>query len=248
MPSDVASKQKQPVREPRLTRATRKTPQKQGSPPIVVEDDSPSPAVRKPVSDQEVDEDPAQKVPMHRARFANPRVKLLDDSPLLSMEGNLSAKVRAVKSINSEASASASEQVSTRPRRSKPGPGRDSSGLVAKNTSSLLIAEKGGLKSVKGKYSKGKSAAIAAEPMEVDAPADVPPPTAEELLQMAGLNTESAEALSDFEDEPAGDKPDVAAVKGTEAETASAPSPKVDDEKAKAESLRKERRVHKCCS
>ena len=103
---------------------------------------------------------------------------------------------------------------------------------------------------MKGKYSKKKSAAIAAEPMEVDEPAesaDVPPPTAEELLRMAGLNTESAEALSDFEDEPTADKTEVVAAKGTE-EVATSSAPKVDDEKAKAEALRKERLVPKCCS
>ena len=74
LPSDIASKQ--PMREPRSTRATRKTPQKQRSSPVDVEEGSPSPAARQPVSDQEVDEDSEKKVPAHRARYANPRVKL----------------------------------------------------------------------------------------------------------------------------------------------------------------------------
>lgn len=211
--------------------------QKQRFVPIVIEDNSPPPK-HSAAPNQQVNEESASRAPAHRMRLANPRVKLLDDSGAMDMEGNISTKVRAVKSINAESSASTSERTSSRVMRSKPGPGRNSSGIVAeKVTSSLLTAEKGALKTVKGKYATRSTknsapAKPAAESMDIDPPKDDPPPSAEELLKMAGLKPESAEALPDFEDDVAGQ---------TTFEKAPSPFQEASIQKDDTELLRKER-------
>lgn len=111
---------------------------------------------------------------------------------------------------------------------SKPGPGRSSSGFMKKNKSSLLTFEKGALKTVKGRYNnlleeKRKETQAPSYTIEDVASENGPaledeisddddisglmypiapvPPTAEELLKLAGLNEQSAVILPDFEDE-----------------------------------------------
>lgn len=169
-------------------------------------------------------DEPIEKVPTLRARLAEPRVKMVDDPNLSNIEGTISAKAYAVARMNAEPSSSKTTVLSSNSpqsdkKRAKPGPGRSSTGLMkAKNTSSLLTFSKGSLKTVKGKYVKEKMRGhadalhIRDDPspdiVEIDNddaitenPPSVPP-TAEELLRLAGLNTEIADALPDYEDNP----------------------------------------------
>ena len=167
------------------------------------------------------DEEPIEKVPTLRTRLTEPRVKMVDDPNLSSMDGAISVKVNAVSRMNAEPSSSKSTVLSSNSpqsdrKRAKPGPGRSSAGLTkAKNTSSLLTFSKGSLKTVKGKYVKEQMRGHADGLQIRDGPPDIievdnkisenPPPalpTGEELLRLAGFNTEIADALPDYEDTP----------------------------------------------
>jgi hypothetical protein len=166
------------------------------------------------------DEEPIERVPILRDRLIEPRVKMIDDPKLRNIEGTIPAKAHAVARMNADPSSSKSSvltsdsQQSNR-RHSKPGPGRSSMGLK-KNVSSLLTFSKGSLKTVKGKYVMEESRAhtnltIRDNPpdiVEVDDAISVnppsAPPTAEELLQLAGFNNEIAGDLPDYEDNPLG--------------------------------------------
>ena len=165
------------------------------------------------------DEEPVERVPTLRDRLIEPRVKMIDDPKLSNFEGAIPAKAYAVARMNADPSSSKStvltsdSQQSDR-RRSKPGPGRSSTGLKVKNVSSLLTFSKGSLKTVKGKYVKEGSRAhtdltIRDDPLDIteidDAISENPPsapPTAEELLRLAGFNNEIAGDLPDYEDNP----------------------------------------------
>lgn len=164
------------------------------------------------------DEEPEKpKVPTLRTRLTEPRVKMVDDPNLSNIEGTISAKAYAVARMNTEPSSSKPTVLSSPQsdrRRSKPGPGRSSAGLV-KNVSSLLTFSNGSLKTVRGKYIKEGSRThisdltVRGDPpdtVEVDnAISENPspaPPTAEELLRLAGLNTAIADTLPDYEDNP----------------------------------------------
>ncbi|KAK0196938.1 hypothetical protein F5146DRAFT_1013477 [Armillaria mellea] len=103
------------------------------------------------------------------------------------------------------------------PPKTKPGPGRSSAGIITKSKSSLLTFTKGGLQSVKGKYVPEKRdervhdtdvEMAAVEPAEPNPP--LPPPTGEELLNLAGLDAEAAKKLDDYEDEPESNSPTAA--------------------------------------
>jgi hypothetical protein len=165
------------------------------------------------------DEEPIERVPTLRDRLIEPRVKMIDDPKLSNIEGTIPAKAYAVARMNADPSSSKStvltsdSQQSDR-RHSKPGPGRSSMGLKVKNVSSLLTFSKGSLKTVKGKYVKERSRAhtdltIRDDPPDIvevdDAISENPPsapPTAEELLRLAGFNNEIAGDLPDYEDNP----------------------------------------------
>ena len=165
------------------------------------------------------DEEPIERVPTLRDRLIEPRVKMIEDPKLSNIEGAISAKAFAAARMNADPSSSKStvltsdSQQSNR-RHSKPGPGRSSMGLKVKNVSSLLTFSKGSLKTVKGKYVKEGSRAhtdltIRDDPPDItevdDSISENPtpaPPTAEELLRLAGFNNEIAGALPDFEDNP----------------------------------------------
>ena len=165
------------------------------------------------------DEEPIERVPMLRDRLIEPRVKMIDDPKLRNIEGTIPAKAHAVARMNADPSSSKSSvltsdsQQSNR-RHSKPGPGRSSMGLKVKNVSSLLTFSKGSLKTVKGKYVKEESRVHSnltirdnpSDTVEVDDALTVnppsAPPTAEELLQLAGFNNEIAGDLPDYEDNP----------------------------------------------
>ena len=165
------------------------------------------------------DEVPIERVPTIRDRLIEPRVKIIDDPKLSNIEGAIPAKANAVARMNADPSSSKSTDLTSdsrksERRRSKPGPGRSSMGLKIKNVSSLLTFSKGSLKTVKGKYVKEAPRAhtdlrIRDDPpdsMEVDGAIseNLPPapPTAEELLRLAGFNNEVACDLPDYEDNP----------------------------------------------
>ena len=166
------------------------------------------------------DEEPIERVPSLRDRLMEPRVKMIDDPKLSNIEGTIPAKAYAVARMNADPSSSKStvltsdsQQRSDR-RHSKPGPGRSSMGLKVKNVSSLLTFSKGSLKTVKGKYVKEGLRAHTDLTIRDDPPdiaevddaisenAPPAPPTAEELLRLAGFNNEIASDLPDYEDNP----------------------------------------------
>lgn len=194
---------KHPTQQAASSKAKEKAKRQES--PIIIEDDSPS-RVAKANPPQPVEDD-SRRIPAHRERLAKPRVKLVDDPAALSM-ANVSKKTRAAGRATVKAPSTAPTQPSpTRMTRSRPGPGRSSTGLVQqKHVSSLLTGEKGSLKTIKGKYNKSPTApetgmqSGAVDLMDVDADME-PPPSAEELLRLAGLNPKAAEALSDFEED-----------------------------------------------
>ena len=139
-------------------------------------------------------------------------------------------------------------------KRGKPGPGRSSSGLITKNRSSLLTVTKGALKSVKGKFVSTLEHDQADEIEEApdtgsategdklidtswsdeDAVVDQgqttldsrsgPPPSGDELLQLAGLETDP-EPLPDYEDEPAAQPQELGAMRTSGIASAPADGP-----------------------
>lgn len=167
------------------------------------------------------------KLPSHRARAANPLVKMADDFDLgHGMDSAISTKARLLAQGGAGAShgeGSTADALNT--TSSKRGPGRPAQGLQAKNRSSLLVFEKGSLKSVKGRFTHEANVGDASsshngsghtdlenadgvgdDTMEVDGFLNVDSspekvPTGQELLQMAGINASDAEALPDFEDD-----------------------------------------------
>jgi hypothetical protein len=147
-------------------------------------------------------------LPAHRDRQANPLVKLADDPNLTHIEGTISTKAYAATRAPNDPSSSTGPQL-TAQERLKPGPGRNSAGLVKpKVKSSLLTATKGALKTIKGKYENIDLAATSSQrenAMEADVATDKTqepiPPSGQELLQLAGLDSQTADTLPDFEDE-----------------------------------------------
>jgi len=153
-------------------------------------------------------------LPSHRARAANPLIKMADEPNFgLGMDSAIAAKARlmghASTASNGETSSNGGPSRSLPPR---PGPGRSSQGLQAKNRSSLLVFQKGTLQTRKGKYrpSEGTSGNAGengwGDDMELDGISAVDaspdkPLTGQELLVMAGLDIIDAEALPDFEDD-----------------------------------------------
>lgn len=166
--------------------------------------------------DPQVETQSSNTLPPHRARIANPLVKVVDYSETTSISNAIPSKMHAIERLN--AISSSSESV-TQAKRAKPGPGRSSAGLrkPSKNTSSLLTFDKGSLKTVKGNYPKEK-ASESIEGMnlmdlnehvvaqEVESPMPEPAPSGQELLQLAGLNAEAAETLPDFGEDDENEK------------------------------------------
>ncbi|KAJ7509989.1 hypothetical protein B0H11DRAFT_1957091 [Mycena galericulata] len=154
---------------------------------------------------------PSRNLPSHRARAANPLVKMVDDFE--KMENAIAAKARVGNSGDTPVAGPSSSP--TRKSNRKPGPGRSSAGMIGKSTSSLLTFEKGALKTVKGKFTAPVADRDGTEgniglfdgPDVPDSASPVVPPTSDELLQLGGLNSKAAEGLDDFEDEmsPAGE-------------------------------------------
>jgi hypothetical protein len=158
--------------------------------------------------------DGSAPLPSHRARAANPLIKVADDPNLgLGMDSAIAAKARLASHDEGSSTGGSSRAAS------KPGPAR-SQGLQAKNRSSLLVFQNGSLQTRKGKYRPSDNTALNGngqvdqsgenawgdEAMLVDDilaldPLPVKVPTGQELLQMAGLDETDAAALPDFEDD-----------------------------------------------
>lgn len=164
---------------------------------------------------------PPSQIPSHRVRAANPLIKLADDPNFKGMGGAISVKARLLRQSSPAASGSEA-QANPKPKTSG-----SSKGLQSRK-SSLLVFQKGGLTTLKGKYSAEtvtNNGAVEggdanADPVGMwggDDPAtlgDIPGltngndsvaqaasiPSGQELLKMAGLSAE-AETLPDFEDE-----------------------------------------------
>lgn len=195
---------------------------------------------------QEIQRDPI--LPHHRARAANPLVKLIDTTTpgTTNKQSRITAKARLMSIHTDEVPSTGGPSRHIAKRGGKPGPGRSSSGLIAKSRSSLLTATKGTLKSVKGKF--------AGDTVEHDRPDEIeeapaargtteedkhlvrswsdedvvvdqdhqttsnsqlgPPPSGDELLQLAGLQTEP-EALPDYEDDSPPQPQEVEEIQGS---------------------------------
>lgn len=206
----------------------------------------PTSHVDKPVSAKQddlsgpMDED-KPSTHSHRDRAANPLVKMVDIPSVAGMDDAISVKARLLgrggppspaPSPGPSSRRGHSNRGTPRASGSKPGPGRSSSNLMKKSTSSLLTFQKGGLKTVKGIYVKnGRGEKRRAESakddglesdngslwgdmavqnevkvpgsVDHDTPA-VSVPSGKELLQLAGLDAQDAEALPDFEDDLSG--------------------------------------------
>ncbi|KAI0831301.1 hypothetical protein BC628DRAFT_1462070 [Trametes gibbosa] len=174
---------------------------------------------------------PSTSMPAHRARAANPRVKVVDDPNLTVSSGALSVKSRFMKRAAVENEDGGSPARSARVLKGKAGPGRPSSSLVVGG--SRLVAHKGTLTVVRSKAGPSRTKASNemshAEQNEVDSagaqngliddPAEAddvpglgqhgmtpkPPPTGEELLKEAGMNPLDGKDLPDFEEDADGE-------------------------------------------
>ncbi|RXW12817.1 hypothetical protein EST38_g13036 [Candolleomyces aberdarensis] len=196
--------------------------------------DSPSHSVRDATSDYGVgstsppgstnlttldplfDEDAEAQAPAHRLKERNPLVKTFEDPVLSSNQGQLSAKSRAVGTKRKPSDPSSRKDPASSSTSQRPGPGRSSSGMLKKPVASLLTAAKGALKTIKGSYrrpveqeQKQEDQDVLSEEKEAESPSTEcvvakKPPTAQELLTLAGFDKQDAEALPDFEDSGAG--------------------------------------------
>ncbi|KAJ2913450.1 hypothetical protein MD484_g6969, partial [Candolleomyces efflorescens] len=160
------------------------------------------------------DEDPEPQVPPHRLKEKNSLVKTFEEPSLLAPPGQLSAKSRALSTTRKGSGSSGRKGNASSSTNQRPGPGRSSGGMVKKPVASLLTAAKGALKSIKGSYrpqvKQGQaqtqgdqdvlSGAEEAAPPSIESVVPQEPPTAEELLTLAGFDKQDAEGLPDFED------------------------------------------------
>lgn len=171
------------------------------APPTPAKDENPDKSTVTPPSVENV----KATMPLHRARVANPLVKLLNDHQLANLKSHEANKLNG--------GTGAGEQTSP-PKRRKPGPGRSSDGLLIPPPT-LLTAEKGKLKSVRGKGKLGRVQKRANDETEddvtkhqrdeiaemtIDQQVHVEPPKPGELLQLAGLEP-GPTTLPDYEDE-----------------------------------------------
>ncbi|KAI0093731.1 hypothetical protein BDY19DRAFT_989278 [Irpex rosettiformis] len=175
---------------------------------VIMEDDTPpavqqaadAPSSMAPVPTFEV------KIPAHRAKEANPRIKMMDDG--FTSQSGLSVKAALARPL---ASGSSNRRQSVLSR------GRPSESRAIMGSTSLLTAGRnGGLVTVRKHVEpvlapspKEPSPATGlnnpdiagdVEPVPSEVVADVTPVTGKEVLQLAGLEAGASEALPDFED------------------------------------------------
>lgn len=161
------------------------------------------PATNSPAEKADSLFDEEEDIPAHRRRQQKPLVKPFEDPDLQIREGQLASKAKAIARNPPETDSKPSVS------KSRPGPGRSSSGMVRKPT--LLTASKGTLTSVRASTRRKSNPKPEAEELDPTSPTigeslvtpePQEPPTGKELLSMAGLDVQDAEALPDFEEEP----------------------------------------------
>lgn len=157
------------------------------------------------------------QLPAHRARTANPRVKMMDDDIRDDGPRGISTKARISRRVsnnNAESGPSSSTPAksagksngtsSSKKKGSKPGPGRSSSGLQLSmgSTSLLTVVKKGALQTLRklNPYSRASANDDEDESVPVTEAEPEMPVTAEQLLKMGGFDPEEAGELPDYED------------------------------------------------
>lgn len=147
------------------------------------------------------------KLPSHRMRVEMPLVKMMDDPNLSTIDGAIPAKMRVLEK-KSASLVTAEERGRSR---SKPGPGRSSSGFISK--SNALTLDKSFNKTTKGALHKSVEGENGSQDITQDTheteihdsplpeiPGNMVTPSGEELLKLAGLDPDAAETLPDFEE------------------------------------------------
>ncbi|KAJ3544930.1 hypothetical protein NM688_g5689 [Phlebia brevispora] len=164
---------------------------------------------------------PEVKLPAHRARAANPRIKLMEDNVKDEGPSAISTKARITRrmSNNHEAGPSSAKPTNSSPPKkrggpsAKPGPGRSSSGFQLGSTSLLTVVKKGVLQTLSRSRPVNRSSPeVESSPsvLVADGPHEPEPaPTARQLLELGGLKPEDAGELPDFEDADADGDPDI---------------------------------------
>ncbi|KAJ7172359.1 hypothetical protein C8R46DRAFT_1216200 [Mycena filopes] len=127
------------------------------------------------------------------ASFARHETSCEDDRRFAPMDGAIATKARLRGQNGTSNGEAPVAGPSTTPRSRKPGPGRSSSGMLNKNTSSLLTFDKGALKTIKGKF----KAVVAGD----DGDKGEGSSGGLDRTNLGGLDSKAAEALDDFEDE-----------------------------------------------
>ncbi|OCH92216.1 hypothetical protein OBBRIDRAFT_751660 [Obba rivulosa] len=142
-----------------------------------------------------------RRLPAHHARKANPRVKLLEESTLSSgLDNAISAKARL-------AGEGASRARRGRVSGSKAGPGKSSAGMSSGSTS-VLVAQKGTLTTVKGKSPvKAKYTPVRVNGTAFFESGHLPPLTGEQVdITESNHSASGSEAIAG----PSGDPDDTA--------------------------------------
>lgn len=149
------------------------------------------------------------KLPSHRMRVEMPLVKMMDDPNLSTIDGAIPAKMRAMEK-KSTFLVTAEERGRSTSGRSKPGPGRSSSGFISEPNASLLTFDKSSIKTTKGTLHKSMEGENGSQDITQDTHetdplpeilGNVVAPSGGELLKLAGLDPDAAQTLPDFEEE-----------------------------------------------
>ncbi|KAF4576774.1 hypothetical protein EYR36_000629 [Pleurotus pulmonarius] len=147
---------------------------------------APCPPNPPPISSASTSAPVSSTVPPHRARAANPRVKMVDDPKLTELADAIPAKARVS---------------SSRPRvsSSRAGPGRNSQLEISTPREQVQVEQR-----AEERHSPAPDVHESAEIPGLSVPDDsavVIAPTAAELLRLAGVDEKSVADLVDFQDE-----------------------------------------------
>lgn len=137
------------------------------------------------------DGDESDSVSRPRLGTRSSRVKIHEEPNVIIPAGQISAKKRAFEQKGGK-----SGSTNARTTTSSASQAKRSSPRRNKTTSSLLTADKRGLKTIKGK--RAPKEVFDVDAMDMTPPEPVPPPKPEELLTLAGLDADDAEELEDF--------------------------------------------------